>query len=226
MCPVGHSHIPHHSIHPVFGRCSYVSHLEPFIYIHGQNPYDLSKATLGRPSCIRSSAYKCRHYSLYTVQLSDTIKPPVLKMRLLSATFNRAIGSLYAEQLLSCLSSTQHQLLRRIQADRYPVSTYPCYEAVHADFISIDHDYLSRFTEITPAALGGWFLYPHVDTRGHAIISREASRVAGEWRATEELGYLLEGVEDPSSRKTPAVTAFCSGPCGTTDGEDNALAKH
>ena len=65
-----------------------------------------------------------------------------------------------------------------------PTTSRPC-EVKYADdtdFISTDHEYLSKVNEIAPAALGEWFLYVNVDKTEHTNIKREIDCVAEKWR--------------------------------------------
>ncbi|KAI0238318.1 Ankyrin repeat domain-containing protein 13B [Lamellibrachia satsuma] len=107
---------------------------------------------------------------------------------------------LYPQQLLMDARSynggqanSDHRILvTRFKLDRM----FGTFSVDDADFISTDHDYLSKLNEIVPTALGDWFLYVNVEKTEHTIISRETDCVVEEWRTTKKLGTLLGDIDD------------------------------
>ena len=101
----------------------------------------------------------------------------------------------------------------------------PC-EAIYADdtdFISTDHEYLSKGSEIAPAALGEWFLYVNVDKTERTNIKREIGCVAETWRTTKKIDPCSETLRTCLAEKCFRLPL--SVPCGPFGCEDNTSAS-
>ena len=115
----------------------------------------------------------------------------------LSAAFNTTVGTPQGDSLLPVLFIVYLEVAEAIYAD-------------DTDFISTNHEYLSKVNEIAPATLGKWFLYVNVDKIERTNIKREIDCVAEKWKMTKKLGFLLGDVEDLSCQKMLPVTPFHS----------------
>ena len=116
----------------------------------------------------------------------------------------------------SSLCTSKQLQMRRCLPSRLPAGHNLPSEAVYAgdaDFISTDHDYLSKVNAIAPTALGDWLLYVNVNKTAHIIISRETdcdAKNGGRPRNLDPCSETLRTCLAESRRKMLAVTAFHS----------------